>query len=260
MEDRELLLNRFYKDKCQEENRLESRHGSIEFLTTTKYIEKYLKDDAKILEVGAGTGKYSLYYADKGYDVTAIEYVEANVQKLKSNIKEHMNIKCFQGDAVNLVNLEDNYFDVTLVLGPLYHLYTEKEIDNAIKEAIRVTKKDGIIAFAYLTSDSIMVDWGIDHLLDGYPKDFDENFKMTSYPGGIFRAFYIDEFKQLMSNYKIEYLHNIATDGMTRHIKEKIDALTEEEFAVWLKYHFTTCERIELQGYSNHMLYICRKK
>ena len=40
---------------------------------------------------------------------------------------------------------------------------------------------------------------------------------------------------------------------------KKADELTDEEFAVWMKYHFSTCEREELQGYSNHLLYICRK-
>lgn len=31
------------------------------------------------------------------------------------------------------------------------------------------------------------------------------------------------------------------------------------EFEVWLRYHLSTCGRRELQGYSNHMLYIGRK-
>ena len=56
-----------------------------------------------------------------------------------------MNIKAFQGDALNLSNIEDNTYDITLVLGPLYHLYNDEDINNAIKEAIRVTKKDGVI-------------------------------------------------------------------------------------------------------------------
>ena len=42
----------FY-NRIDEDSRLLSKHGRIEFLTTTKYIEKYLKDGMKIMEIGA---------------------------------------------------------------------------------------------------------------------------------------------------------------------------------------------------------------
>ena len=66
------FLNDYYSN-YDEEGRLLSRHGSVEFLTTTRYIDKYLSKGMKILEVGAGTGRYSLNYARKGYQVEAIE-------------------------------------------------------------------------------------------------------------------------------------------------------------------------------------------
>lgn len=259
--NRQEILNNFYNEDCAEDTRLESQHGQVEFLTTIKYIEEYLKPETKILEIGAGTGRYSLYYANKGYDVTAIEYVQHNVDILKSKIKDNMNIVAEQGDAVDLSRFENNTFDVTLVLGPLYHLYEDKDINKAIEEAIRVTKKDGIIAIAYLTSDSIMIDWSLmgDHLINGYPNDFDDNFKMTRYHQGVFAPFYISEFKNIMSKFNVELLHNVATDGFTHHVKDKIDSLSKEEFEVWMRYHLSTCEREDLQGYSNHMLYICKK-
>ena len=173
-----------------------------------------------------------------------------------------MKIIAEQGDAVDLSRFSDNTFDITLVLGPLYHLFDDNDINKAIDEAIRVTKPGGIIEIAYLTSDSIMIDWTLmdNHIIDGYPNDYDDNFKMTRYPQGVFAPFYIDEFKNIMSKYKVEFLHNVATDGMTHHVKNKIDELTDEEFDIWVKYHLSTCERYDLQGYSNHMLYICRKK
>ena len=98
-----------------------------------------------------------------------------------------------------------------------------------------------------------------DHLINGYPNDFDDNYKMTRYPQGVFAPFYISEFKNIMSKFNVELLHNIATDGFTRHVKDKIDSLSKEEFEVWMKYHLSTCEREDLQGYSNNMLYICKK-
>lgn len=261
MEKREELLDQFYLEVCDEDERLQSQSGSVEFITTTHYIEKYLFEDARILEVGAGTGRYSLYYAGQGYSVNAIEYVKNNLEKLESKINSDMNIVAEQGDAIDLSRFGDDTFDLTLVLGPLYHLYEKEDQEKAIEEAIRVTKKNGIIAIAYLASDSIIIDWALRdrHLIDGYGKEFDENFKIINYPEGVFAAFYIQEFKDMMKRFPISLEHNVATDGMTRHMREQIEELSEEEFDMWMKYHLSACEREELQGYSNHLLYICRK-
>ena len=260
--DRERVLNNFYTSDCNEDERLLSRHGNVEFLTTTKYLDELLKKEDKILEVGCATGRYALHYADLGYDVTGIDFVQANIDVLKSKIKPGMKIRAEQGDAIDLTRFDDNTFDKTLVLGPLYHLYTEEDIDKAIKEAIRVTKPNGYLALAYLTHDSIMVDWALKdhHLIDGYPKDFDDDFKMTATPEGVFRAFYVDEFNDIMKRYPVEEYKTIATDGMAHHMKKELGDLTDEEFEVWMNYHLKTCERKDLIGWSNHVLYIGRKK
>lgn len=259
MEKREEILNKFYSDDCDEEIRLKSKHGQVEFITTTNYIDKYLKKDDKILEVGAGTGRYSIFYAKKGYDVTSLEYVKHNLEILKSKITPDMKINAREGDALDLP-YEDNTFDITLVLGPLYHLYEEKDINKAIDEAVRVTKKNGIIMIAFLTSDSIMLSWTLeDNHFDRKGEAFTENYKMINKPEEIFSAFYVDEFNDIMKKKNVEFMHMVASDGMTHHFKEKIDSLNDFEFNEWVKYHLSTCERKDLQGYSNHMLYIGRK-
>lgn len=111
MNDRNKLLNKFYNEICDEDTRLDSKHTQLEFLTTDRYIQKYLKSGCKILEIGAGIGKYSLHYAKQGYQVNAIEYVEHNLDVLKSKITEYMNIIAEQGDAIDLSKFEDDEFE-----------------------------------------------------------------------------------------------------------------------------------------------------
>ena len=86
MDNVQSILNNYYNE-YDEDGRLErDKAHSIEFITTTKYIEQYLKSGDKILEIGAGTGRYTIYYAKKGFDVNAVELIESNLYKLKSKI------------------------------------------------------------------------------------------------------------------------------------------------------------------------------
>ena len=260
--NRNEILNKFYNEICDEDTRLDQKHRKLEFLTTDRYVQKYLKPNCRILEVGAGTGRYSLYYASQGYKVNSIEYVQHNLDVLKSKITDNMNIVAEQGDAIDLSRFEDNIFDIVLVLGPLYHLYTEEEINKYINEAKRVCKNNGIMMFAYLPNDSIMISWALlkGHLKFGYyNKRFDQNFKIISEPSEIMRAFYIDELEKIMNSNNIEKINNISTSGVAPHFRNIIDNLSEEEFEIWKNYHFSSCERKEVQGYSTHMLYIGKK-
>ena len=262
MKDRNEILNKFYNEVCDEDVRLDSKHSQLEFLTTDRYVQRYLKPGCRILEVGAGTGKYSLYYASKGYKVNSIEYVQHNLDVLRSKITDKMDIVAEQGDAIDLSRFEDNTFDMVLVLGPLYHLYTEEEVNKCINESKRVCKNDGIMMFAYLPNDSIMISWALlkGNLKSGYDnKQFDENFKMISEPSEIMRAFYIDELEKIMESNGIEKINNISTLGVGPHFRNIIDNLSDEEFEIWKNYHFSSCERKEVQGYSTHMLYIGKK-
>ena len=259
MNDREEILNDYYNN-FDEDGRLDKdKTHHIEYFVTKKYIDKYLKEGDKILEVGAGTGRYSLELAKEGYDVTAIEYVEHNIDILKSKITNNMTIKAEQGDALDLSRFADNTFDMTLVLGPMYHLYEDEDINKAISEAIRVTKQGGIIAFAYITSDGVFLAWGVDHLIDGQERAFGPDFKLTRVPEEIFAPFYISEFKEIMSKHNVTLLNNVSTDGIAPIIEEKINNLSDEEYNVWLNYQLSICEREDLQGFSCHMLYVCRK-
>ena len=136
----------FY-NKYDEDNRLKSKTHLPEYLITMKYIKKYLTPNSKILEIGAGTGRYSIALADMGYDITSVELVPHNIEILKSKIKTEHKIKVFEGDACDLSFIEDNTYDIVLLLGPMYHLFNDIDKHKALSEAIRVTKKGGIIYF-----------------------------------------------------------------------------------------------------------------
>ncbi len=140
-----------YYNKYDEEGRLLSRHGQVEYLTTMKYIRECLSNatDPTILEVGAGTGRYSVTLAKQGYRVTAVELIPHNLELLKSKLEGSEQIRPILGNALDLSFLPDSSFSLVMVLGPMYHLYTKEEKLRALSEAVRVTKPGGFILVAY---------------------------------------------------------------------------------------------------------------
>ena len=154
-----------YYNKFNEEKRLNSRHGQVEFITSMKYIHKYLenmeadkkKEEIKILDVGAGTGRYSVPLANEGYDVTAVELVKHNLGRLK---QKNSSVKAYQGNAMKLSRFEDESFDAVLVFGPMYHLLEKEEKVKALQEAKRVVRKGGIIFVAYIMNEYSVLTYG----------------------------------------------------------------------------------------------------
>ena len=145
----------FY-NKYDEDNRLKSKTHLPEYLITMKYIKRYLTPNSKILEIGAVTGRYSIALADMGYDITSVELVPHNIEILKSKIKAEHKIKVIEGNACDLSFIEDNTYDIVLLLGPMYHLFNDSDKHKALSEAIRATKKGGVIYSAYCNNDTVI--------------------------------------------------------------------------------------------------------
>ncbi|NLD87946.1 MAG: class I SAM-dependent methyltransferase [Clostridiales bacterium] len=262
MERIEALTNHY--STHNEDIRLAPRSGMVEFLTTVHYVEKYLKPGMRILEIGAGTGRYSHYFAQNGYYVDAVELIECNIDVFKANTKEGENIRVQQGDAVNLQDIASDQYDITLLLGPMYHLYTDEDKLSAMSEAIRVTKKYGIVFAAYCNNDITVYHYGF--LCGGFKTgeqnhlvDF-ETFKLSSTPKEIFTLYRQEDINELMSHFNIERLHYVGTDMLTRFIRGAVDEMDDETFEMYMKYHLCVCERCDMVGATGHMLDIFRKE
>ena len=175
------LLEDYYSH-FEEDKRLKSRHGQVEFITSMKYIHEVLGEDKtlKILDIGAGTGAYSVYLSNEGYDVTAVELVEHNIKIFKS---KNSNVKIHQGNALDLSQFNDNSFDVVLLFGPMYHLLKKDEKIKALSEAKRVCTKGGTILISYYMNDYAIITYGFikKHILESIENNqVDENYHMLN--------------------------------------------------------------------------------
>lgn len=253
-----------YYNTHDEDSRLLSKHGQIEYLTTMKYIHEYLSgvSGAAVLEVGAGTGRYSVALAKEGYNVTAVELVAHNLDILRSKLDGTEPITVLQGNALDLSALADGKFDLTMLLGPMYHLYTKADKLRAMSEAVRVTRPGGCIMVAYCMNEPtvILYVFAAKHLDEVLANGMlTEDWHCKSEPKEIIDLVRTEDIDSLDSVFPVERVKLIATDGAAHYLRDMIDGMDAGTFSRWMDYHFSICERQDLIGASNHTLDILKK-
>ncbi len=259
-------LEAYYTDYDEEGRLVKLRRGQVEYATTMQYIHKYLRPGDKILEIGAGTGRYSITLAQEGYDVTAVELTEHNLNILRSKITPDMRITALQGNALDLSTFADESFDMTLSLGPMYHLYDLGDKGQAISEALRVTKQGGILMVAYSISEGSIIEYvfkqgNLQEVLDDGMLD-PVTFNTYSAPQKqyLFEMVRKSDVDALMDGFDTERLHYVATDGFSYFMRRELEEMDEATFQMFRKYHLAICENPDLVGATAHSLDIQRKR
>ena len=256
-------LEEFY-NSYDEDGRLLSRHGQVEYLTTMKYIKGSIASvpDPRILEVGAGTGRYSVTLAKQGLRVTAVELVAHNLKILRSKLDGTEPIEALQGNALDLSFLPDGAYDLTMLLGPMYHLYTREDKLRALAEAVRVTKPGGRMLVAYCMNEPTVVQYvfGMNKLREVMRFDMiTPDWHCVSEPKEVFELVRTEDIASLDAELPVERIVLAATDGATNYMRDFIDGMDDETFAKWMDFHFATCERQDLIGASHHTLDVLKK-
>ncbi len=250
-----------YYNKFNEDKRLDTRHGQVEFTTSMKYIKKYLNtmNNPKIIDIGAGCGKYSTTLANMGYDVTAIELVKHNLKVIE---KKSRKVKTYLGNAVDLSIFDDNSFDFVLLFGPMYHLISKNDKIKALNEAKRIVKKSGIIMVAYCMNDFAIIKHGFmdNNIMEAVNNNqLENNYKIISKDDDLYSRVRLEDIDELNKTTNLKRIKIITPDGPTDYIRPYINKMSEEEFNKYLDYHLSTCERLDMMGAAAHTLDILQK-
>lgn len=257
-----------YYDLIDEDSRFARNSRKVEFLTTTHALNDVLPQHAKILDVGAGAGAYSFYYTERQHEVVAIDITPKHISEIQRKAKaKGIELKAYVENATDLSRFKTESFDFVMCFGPLYHIIDADERNSCIRECLRVLKKGGHLAIAYInkysvipmlaTRDSSFIRNGvIDKVItQGVIVDGDADCFWTD-------AYFTspNEIEELLMNYDVTTVDHIGTDGISHTIHEYIDKLDESEYNYWLSYHFKTCREKSILGISTHGLYICQKE
>ncbi|NKB70237.1 MAG: methyltransferase domain-containing protein [Candidatus Latescibacteria bacterium] len=132
-----------------EEARLQ-RHRE-EFVATTYLLDPLFPPRARILEIGAATGTYSLHWAGQGHRLVAVDAVAHHIGQLRAKLagQPHLAIDPHLGDARDLSQFAGGNFDAVLCMGPVYHL-NAKDVRTTLQGCLAALAPGGLLAVAYV--------------------------------------------------------------------------------------------------------------
>jgi 2-polyprenyl-3-methyl-5-hydroxy-6-metoxy-1,4-benzoquinol methylase len=260
------IVRKYYNEKTEGEwNRL--NRFRFEFEITKIMLKKHMKT-GKVLDIGGGPGRYSLYLASMGYDVTLVDLSETNVEFAKSEAKEMgLNIKAYQCDARDLSKLNLETYDNILIMGPLYHIFNEEDRIKVIREAQKHIKKNG---YYFMTFLSIYA--GINFYLNECPNDLirekDSGYlecisENKSWAGTAFTAAYFietEEIESLAEKCGLEKITMFGQEGITATRLLDLESSPSEIREYWMKISLLLCENRKYYPYSSHLMYIGKDK
>ena len=250
-----------YYNKFNEDKRLLSRHGQVEFFVAMHYINEMIagRTGLDIIDIGAGTGRYSVELANAGHRAVAVELVNKNVSQIKMKSDK---VIAKQGDALNLKKFKAESFDIALLFGPTYHLFSHEDKLKAILEAKRVLRKGGKLLIMYLTNEYAMITYAFKEgnlqkcLQAG---KIDENFNTVTSVEDLYSYVRLEEINKLQEDAEMKRVKIVGVDGATDYIRPVINKMTEEDFEYYKKYQLSISARPELLGASSHIMDILEK-
>lgn len=245
-------------NKHPEDQRLLRRHGIVEFETTMHHLHRFLQPGQFILDIGAGTGRYTSALMAEGYQVKAVELVRRNIEVF---LKREPSADVVQGDARNMTFLPSATADVTLLLGPLYHLIGDEEKLKALNEAKRITKPGGLIFVAYLMNEYSILSYCFDEERIG---DFlargvvDQNFHIQAEADELYDYVRLEDINRLNEQAGVQRVTIFSPDGAADYMRTRLNQMSDETFAHFLEYQKCISERQDLIGAGSHVVDVVR--
>ncbi len=255
-----------YDNNVQKEWERLARHY-FEFEITKNYMDKYIEKGDSVLDVSGGPGRYSIYLAQKGCDVTLVDLSPKNAEFAKQKANElGLNMNVLVGDACEVDKLISEQFDHVFLMGALYHLKDENLRIAAVESCLKLLKPNGLFYASFISVIAGMIYMMKEEpamVLEDSEQIFIENFiNNKEHSGSGFTEIYFaqpENIISLMKLFKLEQMHLFGQEGITSPCEDKILASDKDTITKWLDISLKACERQDLLNYSEHIMYIGRK-
>ncbi len=226
----------------------------VEFEVTMHHLHRFLKPGMQILDIGAGTGRYASALMAEGYSVKAVELVKRNIDVFLERVP---GADVVQGDARNMPFIPDATADITLLLGPLYHLIGDEQKLMALKEAKRVTKPDGFVFVAYLMNEYSILSYCFDEerIADLMARGVvDNDFHIRAHDDELYDYVRMEDVNRLNAMAGLERVTVFSPDGAADYMRTRLNRMSDETFRLFIEYQKRISERMDLVGAGSHIV------
>jgi 2-polyprenyl-3-methyl-5-hydroxy-6-metoxy-1,4-benzoquinol methylase len=262
-------LVRSYYDKRAEKEWQRLTFNRMEFAVTQRLLATYLPLCGQILDCGGGPGRYALWLASQGYDVTLFDLSEACLDKAQAEASTAgVTLSYERGTATDLSRFPDHSFDAVLVMGPLYHLVRLGDRQKALSEAVRIVKSPGLIATSFITRTAFLRYFAkelANEVLEFYEpmqNVIEKGYDQTVAPGiDYFPAYFAhpNEVEPLLRGAGLEPVGVFAVEGFVSMIDETINTLQGAEWEAWVELNLKLTTDPTLFSGAEHLLAFGRK-
>jgi SAM-dependent methyltransferase len=206
--------------------------------------------------------------AKKGYTVTLVDLAQENLSLAQDKAREAgITLEAVvHANALDLSQLAVGVYDAVLLMGPLYHLLTEEERKQAIRQALRILQPGGPLAVAFITRFA-QFRWAARYDPPWLPRDraYTEQFIETGrhrLPGLFTDAYFAhpDEVVSLMESVGLATVRLQGCEGAVSQLDEGINQLEGEDWDYWVRLNYHIGQEPSMYGASDHLLYIGRKE
>lgn len=262
-------IHQFYDTNAMKEwDRLfNDRYHQVEYYVTLHYLDKYLPIPQRILDAGGGPGRYTVYLANKGHQMTLVDISPNELNLAKAKIAEHNvdhNVELVTfANILDLSLFPDNRFTSTIALGGvLSHFVDTRNREKAISELSRVTRPDGFVFVSVMNrfgeiSNTLLNSPGSADLIDQFLLDGNHRRPVTGESTGT--HFYTpNELVDLIKQTGLTIESIVSVQNIASPLRNHVNGLTEEQFQQWLKVFIQLSQEPSLSGISSHLLIIAR--
>ena len=266
-EETEAIRRHYDADPQKEWDRLMKKHPYEKYITT-RMMDRYIRPDDTILDIGGGPGHYSIHYAKKDHQVTLLDLSGENVRFAKKKARQYgVRITALQGNALDLSAFPDGSFDIVFLMGPLYHLMNGDSRLQAVCEAKRVLKPGGYLFSSFILMFGGVI-YGLRELQDTIlrPKEqplFDIAAKGESLAFEAFTHSYmttVKDAKELLSS--VPGLKTVTVFGQESILSPYKNVLAQSPKKIrtaWYDYALRFCEKEDYLTHTEHLMIVSKK-
>jgi SAM-dependent methyltransferase len=249
--------------------------GALEYAVNCQLLSAHLPPTGRVLDMGGGPGRYTIWLAQRGYTVTLADLSPdvlaiARERIMQAGVANQIEA-VVEADACDLSHWEDGSFAAVVCLGPFYHLPEAAERIRAASELARVLQPAGMAAvalmprLAFLRRTLALADER-PHLLDStfITRLLEHGVFLNDVPGRLTAGYGVEpeEVRPFFAQFGLESVVLAASEGISVGIAQALADMQATAPAVYeraLQLIVQTACDPSILGMANHLLYIGRK-